>query len=240
MKEKWLFTFEVDKLEKIKETTTEKNESGEEISITKEVEKKVPQKFSILNPTRKMQDEANIFYSVKVSEGIRLGLVTKNYLLRKFQQEGLLPSSEEKKIHSANYSRAIKLEVDMESIKQLTGLSDPEKELQTSTLQAEYADLRQKIFDYENLQSSLFDDTAEKRANDLLNLWFVLNLIYSEKDGVQSCLFGEGNFDQRIERFNGIEDSGDEFLAKVIEKGSYYIGRINSGLTKTEIEASAP
>lgn len=240
MKEKWLFTFEVDKLQKVKETTTEKNEAGEELSVTKEIEKKIPQKFSILNPTRKMQDEASIFYSVKVSEGIRLGLVTKNYLLRKFQQEGLLASSEEKKLHSTNYSRAIKLEVDMESIKQLADLSDSEKELQTSNLKVEYNDLRQKIFDYENLQSSLFDDTAEKRAGDLLNLWFVLNLIYSDKDDVQSCIFGEGTFDQRMERFNAIEDSGDEFLTKVIEKGSYYIGRINSGLTKTEIEAAAP
>ena len=240
MKEKWLFTFEVDKLQKVKETTTEKNEAGEEVSITKEIEKKVPQKFSILNPTRKMQDEAGIFHSVKISEGIRLGLVTKNYLLRKFQQEGLLPSSAEKKIYSDNYSRAIKLEVDMESVKQSLSLTDPEKELQISTLKTEYSDLRQKIFDYENLQSSLFDDTAEKRAGDLLNLWFVLNLIYSENDEVQSCLFGDGTFDQRIERFNAIEDSGDEFLAKVIAKGSYYIGRINSGLTKAEIEASAP
>ena len=240
MKEKWLFTFEVDKLQKVKETTTEKNEAGEEISITKEVEQKVPQKFSILNPTRKMQDEASIFYSVKVSEGIRLGLVTKNYLLRKFQQEGLTPSSEEKKVHSDNYSRAIKLEVDMESIKLVAELSDAEKELQISVLKTEYDDLRQKIFDYENLQSSLFDNTAEKRANDLLNLWFVLNLIYSENDEVQSCLFGDGTFDQRIERFNAIEDSGDEFLAKVIEKGSYYIGRINSGLSKEDIKASAP
>ena len=240
MKEKWLFTFEVDKLQKVKETTTEKNEAGEEISITKEVEQKVPQKFSILNPTRKMQDEASIFHSVKISEGIRLGLVTKNYLLRKFQQEGLLPSSAEKKIYSDNYSRAIKLEVDMESVKQSSGLTDSEKELQISTLKTEYSDLRQKIFDYENLQSSLFDATAEKRAADLLNLWFILNLIYSEKDEVQSSLFGEGTFDQRIERFNAIEDSGDEFLAKVIEKASYYIGRINSGLTKAEIEAAAP
>ncbi len=240
MKEKWLFTFEVSKLQKVKETTVEKNEAGEEISITKEIEKSVPQKFLILNPTRKMQDEANIFYSVKVSEGIRLGLVTKNYLLRKFQQEGLTPTSEEKKTHSSNYTRAIKLEVDMESIKQLTDASDAEKALKTAPLKVEYDDLRQKIFDYETLQSSLFDDTAEKRANDLLNLWFVLNLVYSEQDGAQSCIFGDGTFDQKVERFNGIEDSDDKFLNKVIEKGAYFIGRINSGLTKAEIEAAAP
>jgi len=102
MKEKWLHSFEVEKTQKVKETTTEVNEAGEEIQITKEVEKKVPHKFYILKPNRKIQDEASVFYSVKVSEGIKLGLVTKNYLLRKFQQDGILASEDEKKIHADN------------------------------------------------------------------------------------------------------------------------------------------
>ena len=99
MKEKWLHNFEVEKTQKVKETTTEVNEAGEEVQITREVEKKVPHKFYILKPNRKIQDEASIFYSVKVSEGIKLGLVTKNYLLRKFQQDGILASEDEKKAH---------------------------------------------------------------------------------------------------------------------------------------------
>ena len=114
MKEKWLHNFEVQKTQKVKETTTEVNEAGEELQITKEVEKKVPQKFYILKPNRKIQDEASIFYAVKVSEGIKLGLVTKNYLLRKFQQDGILASEDEKKAHAENYSKAIAIEIDLE------------------------------------------------------------------------------------------------------------------------------
>ena len=41
MKEKWLHNFEVQKTQKVKETTTEVNEAGEELQITKEVEKKL-------------------------------------------------------------------------------------------------------------------------------------------------------------------------------------------------------
>lgn len=237
MKEKWLYTFEVEKIQKVKETTPDKNEAGEDILVTKEVEKKVPHKFHILNPTRKIQDEAGIFYSVKVSEAIKMGLVTKNYLLRKFQQEGILPSIDEKKVHADNYSRAIKLEVDMENIKQNASLSDEDKALQISALKSEYDVLRQAIFDYENIQNSLFDNTAEKRASDLLNVWFVLHLLYSEKDGAQSCLFGDGTFEQRLERLNAVEDSGDEFLASVIQRGAFLIGKLNSGATKEEIDS---
>ena len=237
MKEKWLYNFDVEKTQKVKETIPEKDDAGNDIEVTREVEKKIPNKFHILNPTRKIQDDASIFYSVKVSEGIKLGLVTKSYLMRKFQQEGILPNAEDKKVHAENYSKAIKLEVDMETIKQNVSLSDAEKELQISPLKSEYQELRTKIFDYENLNSSLFDNTAEKRASDLLNLWFVLHLLYAEKDGSQSCLFGDGSFDQKLDRLNAIEDSGDEFLTSVLEKGAFLIGRLNSGSSKEDLMA---
>ena len=235
MKEKWLHNFEVEKTQKVKETTTEVNEAGEEIQITKEVEKKVPHKFYILKPNRKVQDDASVFYSVKVSEGIKLGLVTKNYLLRKFQQDGILPSEDEKKTYAENYSKAIAIEVDLEKTKQNSNLSDAEKELKNASLNAEYQILRQKIFDYENVQNSLFDNTAEKRASDILNLWFVLNLLYQGEEGSQTCLFGDGSFEQKLQRLSQIEDSGDEFLSGVIEKGGFLIGQLNSGVPKEDL-----
>jgi hypothetical protein len=235
MKEKWLHSFEVSKTQKVKETTSEVNEAGEEIQITKEVEKKVPHKFHILKPNRKLQDDASVFYSVKVSEGIKLGLVTKNYLLRKFQQEGILASEDEKKAHAENYSKAISIEVDLEKIKQDSTLSDAEKELKIESLSSEYKVLRQKIFDYENVQNSLFDNTAEKRASDSLNLWFILNLLYQGEEGSETCLFGDGSFEQKLQRLAQIEDSGDDFLSNVVEKGGFLIGQLNSGVPKEDL-----
>lgn len=237
MKEKWLYSFEVEKTQKVKETVAEKDTEGKDIEVTREIEKKIPHKFHVLNPTRKIQDEASIFYSVKVSEGIKLGLVTKNYLMRKFQQEGVLPTSEEKKTHAENYSRAIKLEVDMEGVKQNASLSEAEKQLQLDSMQSEYQELRTKIFDYENLNASLFDNTAEKRASDALNLWFVLHLLYAENDGKQSCLFGDGTYEQKLDRLNAIEESEDAFLVSVIERGAFLIGKLNSGATKEDLES---
>ena len=235
MKEKWLHNFDVEKTQKVKETTTEVNAAGEEIQITKEVEKKIPHKFYILKPNRKIQDEASVFYSVKVSEGIKMGLVTRNYLLRKFQQDGVLPSEEEKKAHTENYSKAIAIEIELEKVRQDSSLSDAEKELKNAALNSEYQVLRQKIFDYENVQNSLFDNTAEKRASDFLNVWFVLNLLYQGEEGAQTCLFGEGSFEQKLERLNQIEESGDEFLSGVVEKGGFLIGQLNSGVPKEEL-----
>jgi hypothetical protein len=170
-----------------------------------------------------------------VSEGIKLGLVTKNYLLRKFQQDGILASEDEKKIHADNYSKAIGIEIELEKIKQDSTLSQAEKDLKNETLNTEYQVLRQKIFDYENVQNSLFDNTAEKRASDALNLWFVLNLLYQGEEGSQTCLFGDGSFDQKVQRLAQIEESGDEFLSGVVEKGGFLIGQLNSGVPKEDL-----
>lgn len=235
MKEKWLHVFTLDKTQKVKETTVEKDESGNEVQITKEVEKKVPQRFSILKPTRKIQDDSSIFYSVKVSEAIKLGLITKAFLLRKFQKDGVLASDEEKKEYTNNYSRAVMIEVDAEKIKNDSNFSETEKELKIANINDEYKSLRQKIFDYESVQNSLFDNTAEKRAADLLNLWFVLNLLYSGEEGSETCIFGDGNFDQRMERLNQIEDSEDKFLTEAVEKGAFLIGQLNSGVSKEDL-----
>jgi len=235
MKEKWLHVFTLDKTQKVKETTVDKDESGNEVQITKEVEKKIPQRFCILKPTRKIQDDSSIFYSVKVSEAIKLGLITKAFLLRKFQKDGVIASDEEKKEYTNNYSRAVMLEVEAEKIKNDSTLSEAEKDLKVANINDEYKSLRQKIFDYESIQNSLFDNTAEKRAADLLNLWFVLHLLYSGEENSESCIFGDGTFDQRMERLNQIEDSEDTFLTEAVEKGAFLIGQLNSGVSKEDL-----
>jgi hypothetical protein len=162
-------------------------------------------------------------------------LITKAFLLRKFQKDGVIASDEEKKEYTNNYSRAVMLEVEAEKIKNDSTLSEAEKDLKVANINDEYKSLRQKIFDYESIQNSLFDNTAEKRAADLLNLWFVLHLLYSGEENSETCIFGDGTFDQRMERLNQIEDSEDSFLTEAVEKGAFLIGQLNSGVSKEDL-----
>jgi hypothetical protein len=48
-------------------------------------------------------------------------------------------------------------------------------------------------------------------------------------------LFGDGSFDQKLDRLHQIDDSGDEFLTKVTEKGAFLIGQLNSGVLKEDL-----
>ena len=70
-KSKWLHEFVINKQDKTMESHTETNDKGEKITTEKEVVKDIPTYFAIKKPTRKLFDESDLFYSVKLSEGIK-------------------------------------------------------------------------------------------------------------------------------------------------------------------------
>ena len=82
MKKKWLFHFDVIREVREKEETSSTNEKGEEVVIKKDVTKQVPITFAIQKPNRKMYKNGEMFYAVKLSEGIKAGLLTKPLLAK--------------------------------------------------------------------------------------------------------------------------------------------------------------
>ena len=85
---KWLHEFIINKEDKTMESHTETNDKGEKITTEKEVVKEIPTYFAIRKPTRKLFDEADLFYSVKLSEGIKAGLLTRTLLEKRFENDG--------------------------------------------------------------------------------------------------------------------------------------------------------
>ena len=85
---KRLFEFVVPKEELVKETETSKNDKGEEITTTKEVKKEVDKQYFLRKPTRKLFDQAELFYGVQLSEGIKAGLLTRALLQKRFSNDG--------------------------------------------------------------------------------------------------------------------------------------------------------
>ena len=94
---KKLFEFKVPKEVEIEEIETSKNEKGEEIKITKKNKTKEQVKVFIRKPTRALFDEAELFYGVRLSEGIKAGLLTRALLAKRFTNDGGVLSEEEKK-----------------------------------------------------------------------------------------------------------------------------------------------
>ena len=84
--------------------------------------------------------------------------------------------------------------------------------------------VREEIQSFELDQASLFDNTAENRARNKTILWWVLHLSYFlEQDGSHTSIYGEGTYDQRLEKYDELEEDENDFWVTLSKKLIYYI-----------------
>jgi hypothetical protein len=234
---KWLHEFEVLKTEKEKITEKDKNAEGEDIEITKTVDKKVSIKFAIRKPNRRMYEDADLFYGIKLSDGIKRGLMTKTLLSKRFINDGGTMSEAEKDDYASAYeeltdseNKIQRLQINLEKL--------PEKEKSTKLREElkKALELRYSLQNIENEQSSLFDQTAENRAKNKTILWWVLYLSYMEKGDSFIPVFGEADstYEEKIEKYDEYEDEDDLFWNESIRKLAYYISFWESGQVESE------
>ena len=85
---KWVHKFTVNKEKEVEVTETKTGENGEEITTKRKEVHQVPIELCIKKPNRKTYDEAELFYGVKLSEGIKAGLLTKTQLAKRYDNDG--------------------------------------------------------------------------------------------------------------------------------------------------------
>ncbi len=226
MKNNWLHTFKIDRKVESKETEKKKEKSGEEVEVTKTVTNIVPTEFLLKKPNRKLYDEAELFYGVKMSEGIKAGLLTRNLLAKRYEDDGGAFSEAEKERYAELYTEIYnkeneyqRLQLNLDNKKQ--GLKD---ELGDSII-GELAELRRELVEIENSQANIFDQTAENRAKNQTIMWWVLQLAHwKEHDHENGKQFFEGkSYEERLAAYDEYEDSDDEFLNESIRKLAFFV-----------------
>jgi len=249
---KKLFEFMVPKEVEVEETDITKNEKGEEVKTTKKVKKKEQVKIFLRKPTRALFDEAELFYGVRLSEGIKAGLLTRALLAKRFTNDGGVLSEEEKNVYATLYVALFERQNEFQklSIKDESERTEEEK-VRYKEVISELTELRNQIQDFETAQASLFDQTAENRARNKTILWWVLQLAYAIDDKDQEYpFFGEGNYESKINVYDSIEEVGSDFESLVCRKLAYfvsfwYVGRASSQeeferLAAVNLETSLP
>jgi hypothetical protein len=216
--------FTIPKEEDVQETETSTNKNGEEVTTTKTVKKSVDKTFVVKKPTRALYDEAELFYGVRLSEGIKAGLLTRALLAKRFNNDGGILSDPEKEKFSTLYmslfeKQARASEIENKPKRERTKEEERELEIIIEELNAS----REQIQEFEMSQASLFDQTAENRARNKTILWWVLNLAY-EKDGedYKEVFQGAGQ-DERLESYDRYEEQEDDFIDEMLKKFSYVV-----------------
>lgn len=234
---KWLHEFVINKQETSTESHSETNDKGEKITTEKDVVKEIPTYFAIRKPTRKLYDEADLYYSVKLAEGIKAGLLTRSLLEKRFENDGGVFSEGDKDRYFELYKLIFQKETDLqECALNLKNAPEEEKNKKLAELYTELTLLKRDLQQYETLYSSLFEQTAENRAKNSTVMWWVLFLGYykNEEDEEYKPIFDGEGYDTKIESYDTYEESEDTFWLEAIKKTIYFVSFWYSGNGKTE------
>ena len=140
-----IYEFTFDKKEKKKVEVERKNkETGEVETILQNKTVKTPVKFIIKKPTRRLADEAEIYYSIRLSKAIKMGIVTKAMLIKKYADTGGALSENESK----NLLKSIKELNDLENEYKLLKATNKDKdEKRITELELEISKLKRHMID---------------------------------------------------------------------------------------------
>ena len=232
---KTMFEFDIYHEKEIEKIEVSTNEKGEEVKTTSKVKASVPVKLAIKKPTRSLFDEAELFYGVRLSEGIKAGLLTRALLAKRFNNDGGVLSDEEQKEYNELYLEFFNLQNEFQklSIKEESIRSDEEKENLKAVI-VKMNDARERLQKYEMAQANLFEQTAENRARNKTIMWWVLQLSLIQGDDKKlKELFQDGTYEDKLKRYDEIEESESDVERIAIQKLLYlisfwYIGRAAS------------
>ena len=226
-----IYSFTIDKLEKVKKTETITNEKGEQVEQTKTVEEKVPHKFIIKRPSRAESDEAEEHRAEMESKYIRKGILTAALLEKTIMDSGDVFTAEQKEkykeLTNSFVAERIKYD-DLLKIKDEDRTDEQKEEIKVKI--TELSKLLDEIQKIKNVGATLYDRTAEVLARNATCRWLTLMLSYQEKDGKNIPVFGEGDYKDKLKAFDAMEEKQDDFDYKLIQKlllavSLWYLGR---------------
>lgn len=217
---KELYSFTIEEEKEVEKTSKRKNKkTGEETTVTKKVKQKVPIQISIKRPSRRELEEAELEYSVEMSRCVKKGILTKAMLYKKYSDTGGVWTEDEAKDYGVLYKETFEIQnkyVRLETIEKKTDAQLKELD----QLKTDLAEIRRKLVDAETSMESLFNHTADNKAQNRLLLWYTLMLtnIKADADGEFSAYFKGDDFDEKIEDYYKKEDEASAFYSDVVKK----------------------
>jgi len=231
---KKIYELKLDKIEFKEEPVIEKNDKGEEIKVLKKVERKIPKKYFIAMPTRTIKEDGQMFYVSEFWKCVRNGVLPANQLARRYVDDGGTLTKEEQKVYNEAQNTLFQKQAEKIALDRKTDKTDEEKK-QSEKVFNEIVDIFTKLHNYETKATdTLYQNTAEFMAQDKLMLWRTLFLSYEEVDGKDKPLFGDGDLEKRLKRYDEIEAEGDTFLCEVIKKLLLVVSLFTLGKAETQ------
>ena len=236
---KTIYEFTINKEGIVKETEESVNEEGQKVTVTKDVVKPVPHKYFIKKPTRALFDEAELFYGVKLSEGVKAGLLTRTLLNKRYIDDGGILGNKGKNAEADAYKDLYDSQGELQRLEALPEGERPDYfEAKKDELESKITVIKNSLTELEVQKESLFDNTAETRARNKVITWWILLLSYYEKNGEKQPFFGEGDYEARMNKYDEIFESEDPHLIKAANAFIYFISfwYVGRAVTKEDFD----
>ena len=220
MEFKELYSFSLDEEKEVEKTSTRKNKkTGEETTVTKKVKEKVPVVIKIKRPSRRELEDAELEYSVEMSRCVKKGILTKAMLYKKYSDTGGVFSEDDAKDYGVLYKEVLDLQNEYVRLDMIDKKTDDQKE-KLQKIKKTLSESRRKIIETETSMQSLFDHTADTKAQNRLLLWYTLMLtnIQREKDEQPENYFKGKNFEDKLEDYYSKEDEASALYSEIIKK----------------------
>ena len=220
MELKELYSFELEEEREVEKTSTRKNKkTGEETKVTKKVKEKAPVTIKVKRPSRRQLEEAELEYSVEMSRCVKKGILTKAMLYKKYSDTGGVFTEEEARDYGKLYRKSLDLQneyIRLDTLKE----KNEDQLSKLDKIKEELADNKRAIIESESSMQSLFDHTADVKAQNKMLLWYTLMLthIQREDDEEPKIYFEGADFDEKLEDYYKKEDEASALYFDIIKK----------------------
>lgn len=216
---KELFDFTV-KINKEVEKTETREEDGKTITVTSKIKEDVPVRIVFKQPSRRDTEEAEIQFSVEMSNCIKKGILTKGMLVKKYSDTGGIFSEDDDKRLTAMYIDMAKLQ------REYVGLENgnAEEKQKANAVLEKLAATRKEMVDLESTYLNLFNNTADIIAQNNIIRWFCVNLAYKqEESGKIEPLFVGSTYEQKLDNMRDLDEAEDPLYQAAFRKLATFV-----------------
>jgi len=220
MEFKELYSFSLDREEEVeKETSRKDKKTGDVIKKIKKVKEKIPYTIRLKRPSRRELEEAELEYSVEMSNCVKKGILTRAMLYKKYSDTGGVYTDDEAQDYGKIYKDLLTLQNEYVRMDSVDKPTEKQKE-KLEKIKDDLASSKKKLVEFESNMHSLFDHTADTKAQNKLLLWYSLMLthIQGEEDEKPIPYFKGETFEEKTKDFYNKEDDSSEFYQEVVKK----------------------
>jgi hypothetical protein len=175
-------------------------------------------KFVITKPNRRQTEEADTQYAVEMSKCVKRGILTKSMLAKKYADAGGIWTEEAAKQLSGMYKRLNDMIAEQTRLATVKSQTKKNK-AKAAEITDNMVELKREIVEAETSNLSLFNQTAESKAQNMIIVWYATHLLMEEINKELVPFFDGEDFEEKLDQYYEREDEDDnEEYVEIMQK----------------------